>query len=219
MCGLVLKAHKQAGTLGSDHNFDHDLRAAQYALMIAEDEMSGKLGAAAALCHSADRILQVLLDLDYNEEAPEDQVLTLLSNWLNAESFSDKEKEEIIHAVLNHTGPNRPEDSMTLVILKDADRLTCTDAENLMSAVRYFHDLPLLDPVHLLDDPKATYREPKSVFRSFVDKNDWIGDGLFAVRLSKAKGLMADRLKFFTFFLETVIRQRAELDLASYPFV
>lgn len=218
LCRAVRETHRHVGTEGSDHNFDHDLRAAQYALLIAEDDESGKLGAAAALCHSADRIVQVLFDLGYNDNAPKDQVLILLFNWLNTGPFADQEKEEIVYAVLHHTGPNRTEDSMTLTILKDADRLTCTDAENVMSAVRYFRDLPLVDPVQLLSDSGATYRNPKSVLRSFLDKYDWIGDGPFAVRLPKAKKLMADRLNFFGGFMETVIRQRTELSLTPYPF-
>ncbi len=55
---VVRQAHLDYDMQRTGHDFDHALRGAQNALLIAEDDGIGRLAGAAGLCHNADRMLQ-----------------------------------------------------------------------------------------------------------------------------------------------------------------
>ncbi|MBI2055293.1 MAG: HD domain-containing protein [Candidatus Sungbacteria bacterium] len=214
---VVRDDHLKGGMESTGHNFDHSLRAGQYALLIAPDRETGRLAGAAGLCHSADRILQKQLEVGRKDVSPA-AAERVVRRWLGAYPFTPGDLEVILDAILKHSGKNQPDDSPVLVTLKDADRLTCLDAENVMTAAQFFSDLPPLDPVLLLDDPGATFREPRSVLRNFVHILEWGEEqGPSSFRLPKARELARRRLRFIRSYIDAVIDQRREIGLVPYP--
>lgn len=218
LCRAVRDDHVKYGMENTGHNFDHVLRCGQYALLIAEDAETARLAGAAAICHNADRILQHALKVG-RKDVPWERVEEMVRGWLEAESFGESDVVTILDAIKKHSGKNSPDDSPALIGLMDADRLTCSDAGDVMESVRFFGDLPIFDRVHLLDDPVATFREPRSVFRILSERFPWGKEGgSVGVRLPKAKELMRSRLAIFRLYIDAVVHQRREIGLVPYPF-
>ncbi len=205
------------------HDFDHAVRVADRAMAIAEDAHAGRLAAVAALCHNADRILQKVGNLGPFGKVSDDEVAKLVRKWLNEEpagSFQAYEVEFIIDAVLHHSERNSDNDSPVLICLKDADRTVNIEADVIIRKGQYFGDkLPVVDPVHLISDPKATFTRPGSLLRSLMfDIVDFQRTGgVASLRLPKARGIAASRFQFLEIFVATVLKQREEAGFIPYP--
>lgn len=204
------------------HDFDHVIRVADCAQKIAEDEHVGRLAGVAALCHNADRILQIMIGLKAREKVDQTIISEMVYGWLNKEpenTFSVEEKPLILHAVLCHDQPNGLDDSDVLVALVDADRVVNIEADVIVRAGQYMGDaLRVVDPVHLLDDPTASFKDPKSILRILKENLDWeVEGGFVGIRLPKARELAKSRFAFLRLYLETVIKQREEMGLIPYP--
>jgi len=79
-----------------------------------------------------------------------------------------------VDAVLKHSQINHESDSVELVIVKDADRVVNMDVDLFARSGQHYANLPVIDYKFLYANPKATYREPLSVFRDIVYSLDWV---------------------------------------------
>lgn len=205
------------------HDFDHVIRVADMAMRIADDENAGRLAAVAALCHNADRILQKLGRLGPFGEVLDSDVVALVEQWLNNETdnwFRSDDRALIIDAVLHHPERNSETDSPVLVCLKDADRIVNTAPDIVVRKGQYFSDrLPVVDPVHLLKDPGATFVRPGSLMRAILfDVEDFEREGgVASLRLPKARKIAAKNFEFLRVFLNAVIEERVDSGLVPYP--
>ncbi len=204
------------------HDFDHALRVADYAMKIAEDPRVGALAGASGLCHNADRILQIQAGVGAYGEIDDILVTECVNTWLDAEpvgTFSVQERNTILQSVLNHSKPNEITDSAVLIALKDADRLTNVDSDILVREGQFHGDaLKVVDPMKLLSDPHATYRNSGSILRHIQEFLDWEKEGGFVgIRLPKAREIAKTRFDFLRLYLKTVIDQRKEAGLIPYP--
>jgi len=221
LAAVVGQDHISFGMQGTGHDFDHALQAGQYALLIAEDQTVGRLAGAGGLCHNADRMVQHQLGSKKN--IPEERVVAMVRGWLEAsgEGFGENDSTRIVNAVLHHHEVNKPDDDSVLVALKDADRITCTTADNVMTSAQFWSELPAIDPRWLAHDPSAhSYRNPKSVLKNLECRYDWINPtSNVCVRLPKAKALMERRVAFIKRYIEEVEAQREEAGLwPDYPY-
>ncbi len=155
---------------------------------------------------------------------PNDEVRKVIAGWLKAELRFSNQREaaslvtEITEAVLNHNGKNDSSDSPVLVALMDADRLVNIELDLVIRCGQFQPDLPAVDFVHLLNDPTANYRNPKSVFRDIFHSLEWETDLRFALRTSKAIEMGKPRFAALRFYLETLEGQIKESGLVPYPF-
>lgn len=195
----VREAHEERGLISS-HGVDHDLRAANYALMIAPDARTARLAAAAGLCHSADHMVEKL-------------VRELLQGDL-----TEDERDEVVLAVLRHESVNSESDTPVEVTLKDADRLANLDADVIARSGQFHPDLLVVDPIHLENDPEATYHDPRSLLWDVANCVSWTEEtGPYVLRLPKARALGASRAAFLRFYISTIHAQREEAGLIPYP--
>jgi hypothetical protein len=205
------------------HDFDHVVRVAERAIAIAEDEDVGRLTAVAALCQNADRILQKVGGLGPFGKVPDPDIIALVEEWLDNEpagSFCHQDRTLVVNAVLHHSERNSPNDSPILICLKDADRTVNLEADVIVRKGQYFGDqLPVVDPVHLLGDPHATFMKPGSLLRALkFDVDDFRREGgVASLRLPKARKIAASRFQFLEMFLAEVLKQRLEAGLIPYP--
>lgn len=213
----VKDAHEKYGLTASGHDFDHDLRVAAYALMVAPDERIGRLAAAAGFCHSADRILRKALEHSLEPEKEVD-IERLVRSWLEVTDFTGEERDEVVSAVLHHEGANKENDTPVQVCLKDADRLANLDADVIIRSGQFQPHLLAVDPVNLERDSKATYRDPRSVLWDVNNCVSWMKEsGPYILRLPKARELGASRAAFLQVFIATIRAQRSEIGLVPYP--
>lgn len=205
------------------HDFAHVIYVANMATLIAEDEDTGRLAAVAALCHNADRIIQIIEGKKARDKVEDEPVITTVNMWLDAEpagTFSNRERELIMDAVLHHDQPNGRNDSDVLITLIDADRLVNLEADVIPRAGQFLGDtLRVVDPVNFTRDPTANFKNPKTIVRTLEENvRDWAVEGGFVgIRLPKARQLMASRVAFMKLFFATIEKQRAEVGLVPYP--
>ena len=219
LANRVKEAHEQYGLTASGHDFDHDLRVANYALMIAPDTRTGLLGMAAGFCHSADRILKKALEHSPNPVV-EIEVEQLVRQWLGATDLPKKERDEVVFAVLHHETANSEHDTPLNIPLKDADRLANLDADVIIRGGQFQPHLLAVDPVHLEHDPKATYHNPRSVLWDVANCASWMNtEGPYVLRLPKARELGVKRAEFLKLFISTIHAQRQEVGLIPYPTI
>src|SRR3989344_2888242 len=155
---------KKQGEGARHHPFEHAIMVAQYALLIAEDERTGELGALAGILHNTDRFFH------------ENETEKTINGYLRVAwpptytNVSGDEVKMVIDAVLNHSKKNDPSDSPVLVCLKDADRLANISPFDIIArSARHYADLPLFDPKWIETmDPTSTYRNHKTVFRDAI---------------------------------------------------
>ena len=201
------------------HDMDHVIRVANMAMEIAEDETVGRLAAVAALCHNADRIIQKNRGLGPFGEVPYEDVVALVSEWLDTEGLKF-ERVVVIEAVLGHSEKNSPGDNAVLICLKDADRLINIGADCILRKAQYWGDkLPVVDPIHLLNNPGARFTAPGSILKAlWFDAKDFMAeDGPAALRLPKARKIGAVRARFWQLFIDEVVGQREDEGLVPYP--
>ncbi len=230
LAAAVRNTHLEVGMTGSGHDFEHAARVGQCAFLVAEDEHTysyNKLAGAAGLCHNADRILQKRLGIDRRKDVPEEEIRKLVVGWLeNEHMFGERDRdfyyarfqESVINAVLKHGGENNESDSPVLIALMDADRLVNVELDLVIRCSQFQPDLPAVDFARLLNDPTATYRDPKSVLRDIVSSLEWETDPRFALRTPKAIEMGKARFAALHFFMDTLLGQINESGLIPYPF-
>lgn len=219
MAKAIKESHDEVGMAGTGHDFDHALQVAQVALLIAEDERTRRLAGAAGLCHNADRILQKKLGVG-KKDVPNQLVLAMLAAWLALEHFTPDDIDSITNAVLRHSGLNDPSDSAVQIALMDADRIVCSNAENVMSAAAFWRELPTIDPKWLTGDPTAhSYQNPKSILKNLECRFDWVDPhSKTCVRLPRAKQMMESRVASIRNYIKRIEAERTEMGLwPNYP--
>ncbi len=231
----VRNTHLELGMTGSGHDFEHAARVGQYAYFVAVNEnyemaMSySDLAGAAGLCHNADRLLQKKLGLDRRADVPEGEIKNLVRQWLEKEppfqyagfakdGWEIAWKDNVTNAVLKHGGKNDESDSPVLKALMDADRLVNIELDLVIRCGQFQPDLPAVDFAHLLSDPTATYKDPKSVLRDIASSLEWETDPRFALRTPKAIEMGKARFAALHFFMDTLLGQINESGLVPYPF-
>ena len=201
----VYERHLKSNILSGCHDPFHAARVGQRALNIAENEEIAELSGIAGLCHNADRILQHDLRAG-REDIPEENVSALVNEWLDSTNLSEENRSLVLDAVLKHSLPNNPNDSRVLIALKDADRLVNMEPDAIMRAAQFFPDFPVVDPIHWLSDPEATFKEPKSVIRGLSQNTEWgnFEDPKFGIRLPKAQILARKHAAYLLDYIERV---------------
>jgi len=204
------------------HDFFHAFRVSNWAEQIAPDPETARKAGVAGLLHNDDRILQVNLRLGFAGKVPEKLRVQMMNGWLDAEpvgTFLPEERAEIIDAVLKHSNRNGPNDSLVLITLMDADRLVNLEADCIIRNGQYFgNSLRVVDPVYLLDDPKATFRDPRSILRTMPERFDWEKEGGFVgLRLPKAREFAKRRFAFWRLFIQETIEQIKESGAVPFP--
>lgn len=217
---VIRLAHVEYEMGATGHDFgQHTFAVAQVALIIAENEIVGRIAAAAGTCHNADRMLQKRLGVG-KRDIPEKHVISLIRGWLEESGeISDADEKKIVRAVLLHSEPNLEDGDEVLVALQDADRVVCSMAENVMTTAQFWTELPAIDPRWLGHDPAAhSYKDPRSVLKHLECRYDWIDPASrVCVRLPKARALLERRVRFLQAYIAEVEDQRAEIGLWPYP--
>lgn len=215
---LIARLHVVNNMDATGHSFDHTLQVAQCALVIAEDDYVGRLAGAAGLCHNADRILQQ--QLGDKKNVSRDEISRAVQMWLETtrEVCDERDIMRIVQAVLHHSEVNQPNSDDVLITLQDADRITCSMADNVITSAQFWRELPAINPRQLTGDPTAhPYRDPKTVLNGLTCRYDWIDPSTkVCVRLPKAKTLMRRRADFIRHYIQEVKEQRAEIGLWPY---
>jgi len=204
------------------HDFFHAFRVSNWAERIAPDPETARKAGVAGLLHNDDRIMQVEEGLGFADKVRLDYRADMMNDWLDAEpagTFLPEERAEIIDAVLKHSNRNGADDSLVLITLMDADRLVNLEADCIIRNGQYFGNaLQVVDPVHLLDDPKANFRDPRSILRTMPERFDWEKEGGFVgLRLPKAREFAKRRFAFWLLFIEETIEQIKESGAVPFP--
>lgn len=224
LCRAVKDSHDAVGLFGSGHDFAHALRVGQMAMRIAPDERTGALAGIAGLCHNADRILQQRLGLG-RRKVEDGEIRDLLTEWM-ATSVSDlvymrldTELDVITEAVVRHSRSNSDDDHLVQVVLQDADRLVNLEPDLIMRCSQHYSEIPAVDPLYFLDDPKATFREPRSVLRQLSDVLEWAdpNNKQFGLRLPLAQKLGKKRAIFLRSYIEKVKQAYEHAGLLPCP--
>ena len=207
----VQRAHEECPADIIHHDFDHALQVAQVATMIAADPLTSRLAGAAALCHNADRMLEVREGGSVTKPSTQD-IEGLVMSWLGTENvFSGFEEDLIIEAVLEHSKPNDERDSPITVTLKDADRVVNLGLDIIVRGAQH-HGCQTIHPTLLLDDKRGAHPKRKSMVAVLQDCLEWSSDDpKFGIRLPKAKALADDRANMLKEFISSVIGQRDTL--------
>jgi hypothetical protein len=212
----LFKFHQEnPGMAASGHDFDHDLRVAEMAALIAPDEATAYLAAAAGFCHSADRFVQVIVGVGRADvdEVPVKVIVNALLATTSLEVLPREERQVIVDAVMKHGRPNEADDNLVLKTLKDADRIVNCDPDVICRSTRHHLDCPNVDYVNGLHDPAATYKEPLSVLRDISHCLEWTQPGgKFGWRLQKAGQQMAWRAEILRAWIDGILRSRKTVD-------
>lgn len=217
----VAQKHEEVGLVGH-HDWIHAFRVGEVAYQVARlewnDNNVSSLAGIAGLCHNADRLLQKELGIG-RREVPRELATALVTSWMLGRSFFQEEISIVVDAVLKHDGRNSSDDSRVLIALMDADRVVNLDVDLFPRSGQFYHDLPVVDYEHLLDDPEATYRNPKSVLRDIAYSLDWVDPtSPVCVRTRLGTKMAQERAQVFRIFFEALKAQLMEEGMHPYPF-
>ncbi|OGJ62185.1 hypothetical protein A3C37_01705 [Candidatus Peribacteria bacterium RIFCSPHIGHO2_02_FULL_53_20] len=195
------------------HDFAHAKRVGEIARQVAKDEWGdehiAKLAGIAGLVHNADRIIQAQKGIG-RREVSRDEVIALVKKWIE-NNLEETDVLTVLDAVLGHDGRNSEEDSPVKIALQDGDRVVNLDADLFPRSGQYYSDLPVVDFKHFLNDPEATYRNPKTVLRDINYSLDWVkSESGVCVRTKLGMEMAQQRAKVFTLFFEVLKAQLAQ---------
>ncbi|MDD4628695.1 MAG: hypothetical protein PHE68_04875 [Candidatus Peribacteraceae bacterium] len=166
-----------------------------------EDRLSFIAGIA-GLCHNADRVIQKQLNVG-RRDVPRESVVASVTAWL--QDCRIVAAPTIVEIVLGHDGRNSPQDSKALIALMDADRVVNLDADLFIRSAQHYHDIVAVDYYHFLDDPSATYRDPKSVLRDIAYSLEWADPASpVCVRTRLGRKMAQERARVFRTFIEAL---------------
>ncbi|MBN2094125.1 MAG: hypothetical protein JW740_02025 [Candidatus Zambryskibacteria bacterium] len=202
----INRIHNEGHTkdLGFGHDIMHSEMTACYALVIGESEIDKLKGWYASMLHSLDRVLE-----------DESKLSEILKELLSYTEFNLKDKprenEEICKAVLDHELPNNNKDSVTKIILQDADRLANISPAIIIRAGQFRYNIPTfeLDYLDFDKNPESTYHKPKSSLDDLRSLLEWEKDPKYCLRLPRAKELGT---KYFEYIKEFINRLRTSLE-------
>lgn len=233
---LVVRRQHEEVRLTGHHDWIHAFRVAEVAWLIAYDEWGdrnlGHLAGAAGFCHNDDRLLQKTMGAG-RRDVPREAIRTLVEAQIAQEErpymygsvdeplfgYLGPGVDVIVDAVLKHDGKNSPEDSKVLIALMDADRIVNLDIDLFSRSGQFYHDLPVVDYKNLLDDPEATYRNPKSVLRDIAYALDWADPKSdVCIRTRLGEKMAAERVWVFRTFFDALKAQLEEEGIRPYPF-
>ena len=220
VANAVREDHKKAELIGA-HDFVHAFRVGEVARQIAFDEWGNEslshLAGIAGLTHNADRIIQKETGLGKRDVQPL-AIRNRVAMWIGSNLLPD-ELPQVQDAVVAHSAPNSSTDGNVTIALKDADRVVNLDADLFIRSGQHYSDLPAVDYAHLLDDPDATYRDPKSVLRDIAYSLDWVDpESNVCVRTVLGKEMGDARAKVFRTFFDALREQLGEEGMRPYPF-
>ncbi|OGN07917.1 MAG: hypothetical protein A3C61_03325 [Candidatus Yanofskybacteria bacterium RIFCSPHIGHO2_02_FULL_39_10] len=220
----VKRAHGEVGLNNGGHDFDHALRVAQMAIVVAyeHDKQMVVFAGVAGLLHNNDRILERMLKLrsENVSSIPDIEVVALTARFLSENTgITVVESKPIIDAVINHgSKPNALGDHIITIALADADRLINMEPDVIIRAGQHHADIPALDPVYIEETPGANYRDPKTVIWDVANCITWASDaGPYILRLPLSRKLGQERAAYLREFVDTLRRQRKDLGLVPYP--
>ena len=128
------------------------------------------------------------------------------------------ERDSIIAAILKHDKANEPTDSAICIALMDADRIVNAEIDCIIRSVQHRPDISAIDFVQWLNDPTATYREPKSILRGLNYALEWEDHPKFGLRLPKAQVMGESRFQYIRQYIDILHSQLKESGLIPYPF-
>lgn len=202
LVATIKKSHEDAGLAGGHHDIYHACRVGNISYRIAHDEWGdqdlARFAGIAGLCHNADRIV---------EERPGDlrEKAVLVRTWLGPLGLPQAAKDLIMSAVMGHTGRNQSSDHPALIALMDADRVVNLDNDLWPRSGQLYHDLLVVDMVHFIADPEATYRNPKTVLRDITYSLEWLDPtSPFCMRTRLGKLLGGQRGVVFKMLIDTL---------------
>ncbi len=151
-------------------------------------------------------------------DVPSQDTAVLVTIWLN-DALNADEAATVIDAVLKHDGRNGAGDSRVLIALQDGDRIVNLDTDLFVRSGQFYHELPVWDYRYGLNDPEATYRNPKTVARDIDYAREWTDPATaVCVRTRKAKEMAVERVKLFNTFFDALKGQLTEEGIMPYPF-
>lgn len=214
----IIADHKRVNLSGG-HDYVHAFRVGETARKIGTDEWSDAIGipaGIAGLVHNADRIIQKERDVGRRDIEPE-AIKALIQKWISDQC--DIELCEIItEAVLQHAQINGTQDSNVQIALMDADRVINLDADLFPRSGQHYADLPVVDYEHFLDDPDATYRDPRTILRDINYSLDWVDPkSPVCVRTRLGKTMAEARAQIFRTFFDA-LRSQLQEEGIDIPF-
>lgn len=217
----VRASHEAANCL-SHHDWQHAFRVGQVAYTIAMiewgDELVAKQAGLAGKSHNADRVLKSYAE---NKSAAYEATLSpvsLAALWIGNELQGHQ--EPILSAVVNHARKNQEGDSRVLIAVQDADRVVNLDPDLFPRSGQHYAKLPVVDYKYLLENPKATYRNPLSVFRDIAYSLDWVNPGMpdVCIRTRAGMEMALRRTHLFGLVVDSLRDFLEEERLYPYPF-
>lgn len=200
----VKRDYKEVDALyNGPHSFIHALMVAQYGWLITEEENIGVAAWVAGLCHDLHRHYKNQIEVEKK-----------LDHYLTLTALAESVKQMIRQAVLSHDNKQRdPADNPVTVALKDADCLGNIGPAHWPRAGQFRPNIQVFDPIYFLGDPKATFKDPRSICRDILHTLEW-EDWL---RLPKAKQIGKPYFDACRWFLKTIEKQHADLGLFPWP--
>jgi hypothetical protein len=199
----VKLGHLASARQHQGHGLDHDVAVAQMTARIAPDQRTADKAWAAALIHSTDRVVE------------EGQLETILRQYLRhlpAAYFTAEELEEIFVAVMRHGEKNKDDDSLTLQVLKDADRLINLELLVTIRGAQFYPNIPAIELEHIgHKNPKSTYKGPCNSLDNMRTCLEWVE----WIRLPKAKERVRKSAQRLEQFIEDCEAIYHELGLAG----
>ncbi len=195
------------------HDFAHAKRVGEIARKVAGDEWKDEhlshLSGIAGLVHNADRTIQAEKGIGRRDVQRED-VIARVKEWI-ANDLEETDVQTVVEAVLGHDGKNSDQDSKVKVALQDGDRIVNLDIDLFPRSGQFYSDLPVIDYDHFLDDPEATYRNPKTVLRDMSYSLDWVKpESGVCVRTKLGLEMAQRRAAIFKVFFDALKLQLAE---------
>jgi hypothetical protein len=198
----VKALHQESSGAHRGHGLDHDVAVAQMAALIAPDPRTGDKAWVAGLIHSTDHLVdKVILESTLRD------LVKRVDGY-----FTLAEREEIFVAAFKHWRLNEDDDSLTLQVLKDADRLVNL---NVLTAIRGGQFLPNIPAIEINQlgrlNPKSTYSEPASV----LDNVRYVHAFVQMSRTEKAKKMGEELGRKLEQFIKDAEQMYYDLDLAG----
>jgi hypothetical protein len=198
----IKRMHAESKTGEYGHGLDHDVLVAEFAVHICPDPTYTNMVWVAGILHSLDRVV--------GDEAASPAISDALE--IVRTDFKDEQRTEILEAVLRHSELNRDDQSLTQIVLMDADRLANLQMAIPIRAGQFRPSIPPLETEYLdTMNPESTYRAPKSVLDDLRHGLQWVA----WLRTPKAQELGREAEANIKNYLDLVAKPYRLLGLAG----